>query len=73
LRNGVASSENELRTALILLTDLSYQARSWSREINIIDLDLIPETGIEWEHAFGESTSGAEVRSLALIEKARLK
>ena len=43
----MASSENELRTALILLTDLSYQARSWSREINIIDLDLIPETGIE--------------------------
>jgi len=43
----VASSENELRTALVLLADLSYQARSWSREINIIDLDLIPETGIE--------------------------
>jgi len=47
LRNGVASSENELGTALILLTDLSYQARSWSREINIIDFDLIPEAGIE--------------------------
>jgi len=47
LRNGVASSEDELRTALILLTDLSYQARSWSREINIIDFDLIPEAGIE--------------------------
>ncbi len=40
-------SKDELGTALVLLTDLSYQARSRSREINIIDFDLIPETGIE--------------------------
>jgi hypothetical protein len=47
LRNGVSASENELRTALILLTDLNNQARSWSGEINIIDLDLIPESRIK--------------------------
>ena len=45
--NVIFPSEDELRTTLIIFTDLSYETGTGSRKINIEHLDLFPESGIK--------------------------
>jgi len=42
LGNAVFSSQDELRTTLIIFTDLSHETEAGSRKFDIVNLDLFP-------------------------------